>query len=281
MNPVASQPVAFVTGTGSGLGLEITRTLLDRGYRVAMFSRFPAPPEAGWDTLEQQDRVLALAGDVADAESVSRAVAAAMTRWGRIDLAIANAGLRDPGRLDRLALESTKRTMEVNYFGMLHLFDACVPGMIERRSGSFVGIASLAGIRCLPGGAAYGASKAAMQAFLDTARTELRPLGVRVTIVNPWFIHTPNSPPVSSRPFSVAVDWAARRIVDGVARGQSRIEFPYAVSLLWGVVRVLPNWLFDALFAHRDGRTGLGQRAMSLLGRAPRRAPAANPTRDE
>lgn len=260
-------PVAFVTGAGGGLGLELASLLLARGYRVAIFSRSLEALPSRLDAFADSGRVAWHSGDVADERGLRAAVTDTVARWGGIDLAIANAGSRATGRADRLDLEAAKRTLEVNYFGMLHLYAACMPGMVERRRGCFVGIASLAGVRCLPGGAAYGASKAAMQAFLDTARSEVRPYGVSLVVVNPWFIHSAAEPPVRWRPFSTPIERAARRILDGVERGRARIAFPAPVALLWGMVRVLPDAVFDFVFRHRGGRSGLGQRALSLFDR--------------
>src|SRR5439155_12366401 len=138
--------------------------------------------------------------------------------------AIANAGIRQATWADEFSLERSKELMETNYFGMLSLFDAVISGMLERRRGCFVGIASLAGIRCLPGGAGYGASKAASQAFLDTVRLELGPRGIQVVTVNPWFIRTHAKDDGVPRPFVIESDRAARTIVDGIEAGRKQIE---------------------------------------------------------
>jgi short-subunit dehydrogenase len=142
--------------------------------------------------------------------------------------------------------------MRTNYFGMLHLFDAVMPGMLARRSGCFAGIASIAGLRCLAGGSAYGASKAAMQAFLDTTRLDVRGRGVRVVTVNPWFIRVSEKDDGVPRPMQVDVEWAAERIIRGIERGRTQIEFPLLPSLIWKGLRVMPNALFVRLFGARS-----------------------------
>jgi short-subunit dehydrogenase len=136
--------------------------------------------------------------------------------------------------------------MRVNYFGMIYLFDAVVPSMMERRSGHFAGIASLAGLHGLPTSSGYSASKAAMQAFLDAARVELRPFGIRVTTVNPGFIVTPMTEKNTFKmPFLMQADTAARKIIDGIERGAPIVEFPLPMSMLVRLGRIMPAWLYD------------------------------------
>src|SRR5205814_7170129 len=163
-----------------------------------------------------------------------------------------------------------------NYFGMLSLFDAVISGMLERRRGCFVGIASLAGIRCLPGGAGYGASKAASQAFLDTVRLELEPSGIQVVTVNPWFIRTPAKNDDVPRPFVVEPDWAARKIINGIEARKKQIEFPLLPSLAWKALRLLPNAGFAWLFGLRNGRSSIGLKLLRLAGSKSRHGSAAH-----
>lgn len=258
---------AIVTGAASGLGLELCRALASRQYRIAMFSRDMARLQREASTLGTEATVVAFQGDVTDAERVHESVAKVEATWGPIDIAVANAGIRSPTWAENFSLDAAGRLMDTNYFGMLNLFHAVVPGMLNRKGGCFVGIASLAGIRCLPGGAGYAGSKAAMQAFLDTVRLELEPRGVQVVTVNPWFIRTPAKDDGVPRPLMVEADWAANKIVHGIEAGKSQIDFPLLPSLAWKVVRMLPNSMFVRLFGHRAGRASVGMRMLSFAGR--------------
>jgi NAD(P)-dependent dehydrogenase (short-subunit alcohol dehydrogenase family) len=242
---------ALITGSASGLGLRLCEGLVRRGWRVAMFSRNGPVLHEAAERLALTSPTLAEEGDVTDADAVRRFARRVETEWGPIDLAIANAGIRGITRATSFSLELAESLMRTNYFGMLHLFDAVMPGMIERRSGCFAGIASIAGVRCLAGGSAYGASKAAMQAFLDTTRLDVRGRGVQVVTVNPWFIRTAEVDDGVPRPMQVNGEWAAERILRGIEAGRTQIEFPLLPSLLWKVLRVLPNPLFVRLFGAR------------------------------
>jgi NADP-dependent 3-hydroxy acid dehydrogenase YdfG len=242
---------AFVTGGSSGLGLELCRELVRRGYRVAMFARDAERLQREAAALGTSGQILAFPGDVTDVHSVRAAVEQVEATWGPIDMAIANAGIRLGTRAIGFPLQGAKQLMETNYFGMLHLFDAVMPHMLKRNQGCFVGIASLAGVRCLPGGSAYGASKAAMQSFLDTVRLELLSHGIRVVTVNPWFVRTQTDDGVP-RPMMVDADWAAKTIMRRIEAGKTQIEFPFLPSLAWKFIQLLPNGAFARLFAPRQ-----------------------------
>jgi short-subunit dehydrogenase len=243
---------AFVTGTSGGLGLCLCRALLRRGYRVAMFSRDGDRLAQAAASLASQGTVMALEGDVTDAARVAESVRQVEDAWGPIDLAIANAGIRGATRVPDFPLETAVRLMETNYFGMLSLFHAVLPGMVRRRAGCFVGIASIAGVRCLAGGSGYGASKAAMQSFLDTTRLDVRRFGLQVVTVNPWFVRTQPDDDRIPRPMQVEPEWAAERIVRGIEAGRTQVEFPLVPSLAWKALRLLPNALFVRIFGPKQ-----------------------------
>jgi NADP-dependent 3-hydroxy acid dehydrogenase YdfG len=264
---VAASRVAFVTGAASGLGFELCRVLLQRGYRVAMYSRDGAQLRVSELALAGGDRVITLAGDVTDAAAVRAAVATVISRWGGIDLAIANAGMRGATWADEFPLATAQRLMDTNYGGMLHLFDATLPSMLSRGSGRFAAIASLAGWRALPGGAGYGASKAAIRAFLDTMRVELEPRGVRISTIDPWFIRTAGKDDGLPRPMMVEPDWAAQRIVAAIEAGRRQFAFPWLAAWMWRAVRALPNAGFLWLFRPRRGRTSFGVKLLMMAGR--------------
>ena len=140
--------------------------------------------------------------------------------------------------------------IRVNVLGMMYLFDAVIPGMVERRSGQFAGVASIAGLRGMPVSAVYSASKAAMQAFLEGTRVELVPHGIAVTTINPGFIATPMTEKNRFRmPFLMKAEEAAAVIADGLERRARVIEFPRPMSLLMRTMRLVPDAIYDTLTA--------------------------------
>ncbi len=238
---------AIITGASSGIGAALARELSRRGWAVALLAR-------RGDRLEEVRRTLttpsvAVACDVTDAGAVERAVRQAeKDLGGPFDLAVANAGVGIPGHAAKFKLADADQTIRVNVIGMMNLFAAVIPSMVERRAGRFTGIASIAGLRGLPTAAAYSASKAAMQTFLESSRVELAPYGVGVTIVNPGFIATAMTEKNRFKmPFLMQADPAVRRIADGIERGKRVVEFPRPTSIMMRVMRHAPDSLYDRM----------------------------------
>jgi len=229
---------AIITGASSGIGLELARELSRRGWELVLLARRV-------ELIEKLPRSEAIACDVTDAAAVRAAVQQA---GGVFDLAVANAGVSIPVHAVNFNLADAEQIIRVNVLGMMYLFDAVIPAMIERRSGRFAGVASLAGLRGLPASGPYSASKAAMQTFLEAARIELAPHGVGVTIVNPGFVATPMTDKNSFRmPFLMTAERAGRIIADGLERGKRVVEFPRPTSLVMRLVRQMPDALYDRI----------------------------------
>jgi short-subunit dehydrogenase len=246
---------AVVTGASSGIGRELARELARRGYAVALLARRAELLE---ELARELPHAVAVACDVTDRDSVHAAVRRAEGELGGpFDLAIANAGVSIPNHAAKFSVDDAELVFRVNVFGMLYLYDAVIPGMIERRAGRFVGVASVAGLRAIPSAGPYSASKAAMQAFLEASRIELAPYGVGVTTVNPGFVSTPMTEKNRFRmPFLMTATRAARIIADGIERGRRVVQFPRRMSLLMRTIRVLPDAIYDR------GMKRYGQRKM-------------------
>jgi len=239
---------ALITGASSGIGLALAEELARRGYALALLARRTELLDALASELEAKGaRAVAIACDVTDATSVKEAVRLAEERLGGpMDLAVANAGVSIPSHASAFQLADAEQVFRVNVFGMLYLFDAVIPGMVERGRGRFVGVASMAGLRALPVAGPYSASKAAMQSFLEASRAELVPHGVGVTIVNPGFVTTPMTAKNRFKmPFIMSPERAARIIADGLEKGKRVIEFPLRTSWIMRLLRQMPDALYD------------------------------------
>ena len=224
---------ALITGGSSGIGLALGRELSARGWAVALLARRESPAVAN---------AVSITCDVTSAEDVTAGVRRAEKELGGpLDLAIANAGVSIPSHATNFKLADAEQTIRVNVLGMMYLFDAVIPSMVERRSGTFAGVASVAGLRGLPGAGPYSASKAAMQAFLEASGIELKPYGVRVITVNPGFVATPMTEKNRFKmPFLMTDVRAAKIMADGLERGSGVIQFPLPTSTLMRVMRLLP-----------------------------------------
>lgn len=244
-------PRAVITGASSGIGFALAQELGRRGWALALIARRTELLEKACGSF----RAVALTADVTDADAVRDAVRRGeMDLGGPFDLAVANAGFSVPTHAAKFKLADADQIIRVNLLGMVNLFAAVIPSMIDRRSGRFAGVASVAGLRGLPTASAYSASKAGMQAFLEASRVELAPYGVGVSIINPGFVDTPMVARNRFRmPFLMSADQAAVVIANGLERGTRVIEFPRPTSLIMRTARILPDFLYDAITA-RAGR---------------------------
>jgi NAD(P)-dependent dehydrogenase (short-subunit alcohol dehydrogenase family) len=173
----------FITGTSSGFGREIARAALAAGDRVVATAR---RTDGLADLVEQApDRVRAVAVDVTDPAAVRAAVDIAVAEFGRIDVLVNNAGYGSRGALEELSDEQVRAQFDVNVFGVLDVLRAVLPVMRAQRSGHVVQMSSVGGVIATLGGAAYAATKFALEGLSEGLAVEVAPLGIRVTLVEP------------------------------------------------------------------------------------------------
>jgi NADP-dependent 3-hydroxy acid dehydrogenase YdfG len=173
--------VAFITGASRGVGAAVARAFHEAGGRVALASR--TEDDLGLDGA------LALRCDVRDPAGVEAAVAAAVERFGRLDVVVANAGVGAYGPFLEMDPDDVEAMIDVNLKGTLYTARFTLPHLIESK-GDFVSLASVAGLRAFPGEAVYNASKFGQLGFTRALDHELREHGVRVTNVCPGGVAT-------------------------------------------------------------------------------------------
>jgi hypothetical protein len=241
----------FITGANSGIGAALARHYAAAGATLGLYAR----REAGLDALAAvlpQGKVATYAGDVRDRVALVRAAADFVERFGVPDIVIANAGIsRGTVTGQHEDLDDFRAVFDTNVLGLVHTFHAFLAPMRKRRSGAFVGIASVAGFRGIPGSGAYSASKAAAITYLESLRVELRGSGIAVVTVCPGYIATPMTEHNPYRmPFLLRAEKAARLIARAIERRQRFYVLPWQMALVGRVLRVLPRPLYDAAFAH-------------------------------
>jgi NAD(P)-dependent dehydrogenase (short-subunit alcohol dehydrogenase family) len=189
--------------------------------------------------------------DVTDGAAMTAAARDFIARHGAPDIVIANAGVSvgtSPDDLDDL--DVLGRVLATNVIGLAATFQPFVATLRAERRGTLVGIASVAGFRGLPGGAAYSASKAAAITWLESLRTELHGSGVRVVTLCPGYIDTPMTRVNSYRmPFLLAPDEAARRFARVIDAGRRFAVVPWPMWLASLVLRALPRPVYEWAFA--------------------------------
>lgn len=180
--------VVLITGGAAGVGAEVARRLHERGAKLVLTDLDPVALEKVAAAFPA-DRVLTVVADVRDLSAMEAAVAAAVDRFGGIDVVMANAGIIAYGSVLQVDPEAFKKLIDVNVLGVFHTVRAALPSVIERR-GYVLIVSSLAAYAAAPGLVAYNASKAGVEHFANALRLEVAHLGVDVGSAHMSWIDT-------------------------------------------------------------------------------------------
>jgi 3-dehydrosphinganine reductase len=246
---------AVITGGSSGIGLSVARLLAQRGARLSLVARRPAPLAEAAATLSAAGhRVQTAAVDVADRDAVTAALAGLSEAFGPCDVLVTSAGVVEPGYFSDLDDDDFRQMMSVDYFGTLWPIRAVVPTMVQRRRGSIVGVSSGAGLVGVFGYSAYSPAKFAVRGLLEVLRCELAPHGVHVGCACPPDTDTPQlayenqfKPPetaaISGAIKPLSADRVAASIVRGIDKEQFLITADTQTRVLARVAGLLPGVL--------------------------------------
>lgn len=249
------RPLVFITGASSGLGQALAAHYAQKGWRLALVARRLEVMQQWRQALNLSEEVCRLyAADVSRPERIRAVAEQCLAEQGLPDVVIASAGISwgvDTAEWEDL--EGMQRIWQTNNLGMAASFIPFIKPMRQRGSGTLVGIASVAGVRGLPGHAGYCASKAAAIAYCESLRGDLRGSGVAVVTISPGFIRTPmtadNPFPM---PFLTDAQVFAARAFEAIERQRSYVVIPWQMAWVARLLRILPNGLFDAALAGRE-----------------------------
>ena len=240
----------FITGASRGIGQALVEHYAKEGAIIGLAARRQDLLNTLQVSLNTETITYAL--DVRDAEALAEAANDFISRFGAPDIVIANAGV-SAGTLteNRNDIKTFKGVIDINLLGMVHTFQPFIESMKQAGKGSLVGIASVAGIRGLPGAGAYSASKAAVIAYLESLRVELSINGIHVTTIAPGYIKTPMTDINEyAMPFLMAPEVAAKKFAQAIAKKKRFIVIPWQMGWLARVMRFLPPWLWDTMMKH-------------------------------
>lgn len=182
-----SSNVWFITGAGRGLGIDIARAALAAGHFIVGTGRDAARVE---NAIGAHENLLAVELDITDPAAAEKATAAAMQRFGRIDVLVNNAGNFYAGYFENISPEQFRAQMETNFFGPLNVTRAVLPVMRKQRSGQVITVTSMAGLIGQEFCAAYAASKFALEGWMESLRFDVEPYGISTMSVEPGFFRT-------------------------------------------------------------------------------------------
>src|SRR5438105_4032276 len=262
--------VVLITGASSGIGEELALQLSRAGAKLALAARrtellealvqkivADAPARDAAAHSNEAGKPLAVGCDVTRDGDLERAVAESVRQWGRLDVAIANAGFGVVGPLKKLSLDDYRRQLETNVFGVLRTIYAALPE-IEKTHGNIAIMGSISGWGAAPGTSPYAMSKFALRALANCITPELRQSGVKVTLISPGFVasnirrvdnlgklHPRAKDPVPAW-LVMSTEKAVRQMLRAIARGQREAIITGHGKLVVGLERFAP-WIIRAI----------------------------------
>lgn len=189
MTSTLQNKVAYITGGSKGIGYGVAKSLLDAGLRVAISSRHLEAAQDAAHSLNAGERVIALQSDVAIAADEKKAVGEIMSRFGQLDVLVANAGVGHFAAIDEMSEQQWHETINTNLTGVFHSVKACIDAL-KQSQGYIITMASLAGANFFETAAAYNASKFGLVGFSQAIMLDLRKYGIKTSTIMPGSVAT-------------------------------------------------------------------------------------------
>jgi short-subunit dehydrogenase len=239
--------VVMITGASSGIGRGLALEIATRGAHLGLLARREELlNELAAEARSHNVKAVTASADVRDAKAVRAAADRFRSELGPIDVLIANAGIGTADHALQLATDHAAEVIGINVLGAVNSVAAVAPEMVKRGQGRLVAISSLAAYRGLPKSAAYCASKAALTAYFESVRIDLRKTGVGVTIIYPGFIKTAlTSGRVSKMPYLMELDYAVKKIVSAIEKEKKTYAFPWRLATFVRSGLLMPAGIYD------------------------------------
>ena len=234
----------WITGASSGIGRELAIQLASQNVEIYASAR-------RFDELQIlssiNNNIHSINLDVSKIKDVRKKTKFFFEDGNFPDLVILNAGVSRLFTLDKIdeKHQDIIDSMDTNYFGVINCLSVILPRMIERKKGHIAIMSSVAGYRGLPNSVAYSPTKAALINLVEIMRSELSPLGINISIINPGFVDT-DATKVNKFPMPsmVSVEFAARKIIRDLVKLKYEVAFPFMFTFFIKFLRILPNTLY-------------------------------------
>lgn len=219
-----NKPVWFITGCSTGFGRELAKLILARGWNAVVTAR--NTDQITDLVVNYPDTSLALTLDVTNKEQIQTAVAQAQHTFGRIDVLVNNAGYGYFSSIEEGEADKIRAQFETNFFGLVNMIQAVLPGMRTQRKGHIVNFSSLGGLVGFPSTGYYHATKFALEGLSESLSQEVAPLGINVLIVEPgpfrtdWLGRSPVRTPVQISDYQESAGARMRNSEERVGKQQ-------------------------------------------------------------
>lgn len=234
----------WIIGASSGIGESLARELARRGAILSLSARSKDKLTALNNALGGSHFVCPV--DISDAQSVQNSMSCVQKGHNRIDSVINLAALYDPGKLDDLDIEKTRKLIDVNLMGMFNLIHMVLPVLKKQDNGQIVLCGSVAGFKGLPNGQPYSATKAAVINLAESLKAEN--MGLDIKVINPGFVRTPLTDKNDfDMPMMIEPEEAAKAIADGLLKKSFEIHFPKKITYMAKALKLLPDRLYFKL----------------------------------
>ena len=243
--------VVVLTGASSGIGYHLAKLLPKENCFLALIARRKnILSELVNEICNQNNRVKAYQCDVGKLDEVQSTFEQIKKDFGRIDIAILNAGISSRTDIADYSSAQAKEIFDINTLGIVNCVEQVLPNFIQRKDGMIVGVSSLAESRGFPKSGFYNASKSAASLLLESLRIELKPYKIKVITVKPGFVRTPLTDKNKFHmPFLMDAEKAVNIIISGIKKEKKIIQFPLPTVIGAKLFKIMPNWLFDRIMS--------------------------------
>ena len=208
---------AFITGGSKGIGYGIAKSMIENGMNVAITSRTQQSADQAAAALNKlgKGEAIGIEADVRDADAQEEAVQNVISKWGTLDVVIANAGLGHFGSIEDLSIEQWNETIDTNLSGVFYTVKSSLE-YLKKSKGYIITISSLAGTNFFAGGAAYNASKFGLTGFTQAVMLDVRKHGIRVSTIMPGSVstHFNNNDPAEKDDWKIQIEDIGEMVIN-------------------------------------------------------------------
>ena len=237
-----NQKKIWITGASTGIGKAAAEKFSKEGWKVAISARRAELLK----NIAQDNNIFDYPLDVTDEKKVDEVFKKILEDFKNIDLCIFGAGTYEPKLEKEISQEQIRKTMEVNFFGVVNCIKAVEEYFKNIKNGHISIVSSIAGYRGLPNSSGYGPSKAALSNLAESLYFDFKKHNVRISLISPGFIKTPMTDKNKFRmPFIKSPEFAAEKIYNGLVKSNSfEITFPKELTILMKIFKILPNKIY-------------------------------------